>query len=353
MLLPAMLRASGTLPAGVGIGFFLHAAFPSSEIFRCLSMRESLLTGLLGADLLGFQTVSYARHFRQTVSRILSLEAVPRGIQLGEDFDYSSLDKVSGAFRVKKKDDATKFVESKGRFVDVGAFPMGIDVDMLNAKREQPEVTEWISLLRQRYAGMKILVGRDKLDSIQGVKEKIKAFELFLEKYPEFREKVVLIQVSLPSASTDVSSATSATMSSALPSTASASSISSTVLAAVSHVNARFSTLTYTPVIFLHTQDVSFSQYLALLSVADAFIVTSFREGMALRAHEYVVCQDGKKDVKKGGLVLSEVRVCLLVMDSKLILRSSLARTLILDSAPVWRLIPGILVAPQMESTRF
>ena len=51
----------------------------------------------------------------------------------------------------------------------------------------------------------------------------------------------------------------------------------------VSHINSRFSTLTYQPVVFLHTQDLTFSQYLALLTVADAFLITSLREGMALR----------------------------------------------------------------------
>ena len=51
----------------------------------------------------------------------------------------------------------------------------------------------------------------------------------------------------------------------------------------VSHINSRFSTLTYQPVVFLHTQDLTFHQYLALLTVADAFLVTSVREGMALR----------------------------------------------------------------------
>lgn len=62
----------------------------------------------------------------------------------------------------------------------------------------------------------------------------------------------------------------------------------------VSRINSRFSTLTYQPVVFLHVQDLTFSQYLALLTVADAFIVTSLREGMALRTHEYVECQEGR-----------------------------------------------------------
>ena len=62
----------------------------------------------------------------------------------------------------------------------------------------------------------------------------------------------------------------------------------------VTRINSRFSTLTYQPVVFLHVQDLTFNQYLALLTVADAFIVTSLREGMALRTHEYVECQEGR-----------------------------------------------------------
>lgn len=113
MLLPALLRAHPKL-VNAPIGFFLHVAFPSSEIFRCLSVRESLLRGLLAADLVGFQTANYARHFRQTVSRILALEALPKGIQVEGNFGSGS---------------------PKGRFVDVGVFPMGIDVSALREKK--------------------------------------------------------------------------------------------------------------------------------------------------------------------------------------------------------------------------
>ncbi|CCM06307.1 uncharacterized protein FIBRA_08558 [Fibroporia radiculosa] len=239
MLLPALLRARlSTAP----IGFFMHVAFPSSEIFRCLSMREDLLRGLLGADLIGFQTANFARHFRQTVSRILAVEALPKGVQL-ED-----------------------------RFVDVSVFPMGIDVGSLTEKKRDPLVADWVSSLRQRYAGMKIIVGRDKLDGIQGVRQKIQAFEAFLDKYPEYQGKAVLIQVALQ--------------------TTEENEIQGGVADVVSHLNSRFSTLTYQPVVFLHTQDLTFSQYLALLMVADAFVVTSLREGMALRTHEFVECQE-------------------------------------------------------------
>jgi trehalose 6-phosphate synthase/phosphatase len=73
----------------------------------------------------------------------------------------------------------------------------------------------------------------------------------------------------------------------------------------VSRINSRFSTLTYQPVVFLHTQDLTFNQYLALLTVADTFMVSSLREGMALRSHEYVECQEERKRP----LILSEVSV--------------------------------------------
>lgn len=241
MLLPSLVRAK--LPS-VPIGFFMHVAFPSSEIFRCLSVREKLLNGMLAADLIGFQTANYARHFRQTVSRILSLETVPKGIQTTQ------------------------------RFVDVAVFPMGIDVKALTHKRHEPEVTEWVKHLRDRYPGLHIIVGRDKLDEIAGMRHKIRAFELFLEKNPEFQGKVVLIQVAL--------------------STTEENELQGGVIDLVGRINSKFSTLTYQPIVFLHTDEMTFSQYLALLTVADAFLVTSLREGMALRTHEYVVCQEGR-----------------------------------------------------------
>lgn len=136
-------------------------------------------------------------------------------------------------------------------------------------------MAEWVSVLRQRYADMRIIVGRDKLDEIQGVKHKLTAFEYFLDKNPSWQGKVVLIQVALQTSELNEAAAGG-------------------VADVVSRVNSRYSTLTYQPVVFLHTQDLTFSQYLALLTVADAFIVTSLREGMALRTHEFVECQEGR-----------------------------------------------------------
>ncbi|KAF6744609.1 alpha,alpha-trehalose-phosphate synthase [Ephemerocybe angulata] len=228
-------------------------------IFRCLAMRNELLHGMLGADFVGFQTANYARHFRQTVSRILAYEALPKGIQLPEE--KSSVD--------------LEHEGERGRFVDVASVPMGIDVVQLKEKKSDPEVEEWVQVLKQRYAGMKLLVGRDKLDEIQGVRHKINAFEAFLDKNPEWQGKVVLIQVALQ--------------------TTESNELAGGVADVVSRINS-------SRVVFLHTQDLTFSQYLALLSVGDAFVVTSLREGMALRTHEFIECQEGRH----GALILSE-----------------------------------------------
>jgi trehalose 6-phosphate synthase complex regulatory subunit len=126
MLLPLMLRKK--LPQSASIGFFMHVAFPSSEIFRCLSVRQELLEGVLGADFVGFQTANYARHFRQTVSRILAYEALPKGIQLPEKADGQVRDTGTNGTRVRDG------VVDQGRFVDVASVPMGIDVVQLKEK---------------------------------------------------------------------------------------------------------------------------------------------------------------------------------------------------------------------------
>lgn len=129
LLLPTMLRLSPKIPPTTPIGFFMHVAFPSSEIFRCLSVRKDLLRGMLGADVVGFQTSNYARHWRQTVSRILSFEALPRGIQVpeGEGLTVGEIEKP----KMSVRDGAVE----RGRFVDVGVFPMGIDVKQLHVRK--------------------------------------------------------------------------------------------------------------------------------------------------------------------------------------------------------------------------
>ncbi|CVK88406.1 trehalose 6-phosphate synthase [Fusarium proliferatum] len=254
LLVPGMVRKK--LPEAK-IGFFLHVAFPSSEVFRCLAVRKELLEGMLGANLVGFQIHEYGRHFLQTCSRILSAEATPDGLQL-ED-----------------------------RFIDVIHLAIGIDPVSLREHLDAPDVAKWLQVLQERYKGKKLIVARDKLDHVRGVRQKLLSYELFLNKNPEWRENAVLIQVALSSNEK--------------------SDLEATVSDIVTRVNSSWANLAYQPVVYLK-QDIDYAQYLALLTIADALMITSQREGMNLTSHEYLFCQDGKllPEKKHGSLILSE-----------------------------------------------
>ena len=254
LLVPGMLRK---LLPDAQIGFYLHVAFPSSEIFRCVAVRKQLLEGILGANLIGFQTDEYCHHFLQTCSRLLCVEATKSGVHL-ED----------------------------GRFVHVETFPVGIDPKSLDQRREHADVDNWIKIISDKYKGKRLIVARDKLDNVRGVRQKMLAYELFLNQNPQFQDQVVMIQI-----------ATSSNDS---------SDLDATVADIATRVNSMHSTLAHQPLVFLK-QDIAFSQYLALLTVADCLMITSLREGMNLTSHEFVYCQDGKMaENKYGPMILSE-----------------------------------------------
>ena len=257
LLVPALLRAK--LPEAQ-IGFFMHTAFPSSEIFRVLATRTDLLEGILGANMVGFQTEEYSHHFLQTCSRLLNVEASKYGVLL-ED----------------------------GRYVHVNTLPIGIDPTGLDVVRSFPEVGEWIKTISEKYADQRLIVWRDKLNNIQGVRQKLLADEFFLARNPEYRDNVVLIQIAT--------------------STTEEPELSATVADVVTRINSNHSTLAHQPIVFLR-QDIDQQQYLALLTVAECFMITSLREGMNLSSHEYVYCQDGKFSEddghRYGPLILSE-----------------------------------------------
>lgn len=144
---------------------------------------------MLGADLIGFQTHSYARHFRQTVSRILSVEATPKGIQLPtsaqnllDNAPFSPVEEDRAASQTAwlhghpptalekaeaEVDQTIVTTVSEHNFIDVAVFPMGIDVHSLAKRRRDKEVGEWVRSLKERYRGMKMIVARDKLDEVQ------------------------------------------------------------------------------------------------------------------------------------------------------------------------------------------
>ena len=263
MLLPQLLREemnaaaeAGTAPRrNFSIGFFLHTPFPSSEIYRILPVREALLTGLLECDLIGFHTYDYARHFLSSCSRILGTPTTPNG------------------------------VEWNGRFVTVGAFPIGIDPDKFVEGLTKPSVQDRIAVLNRKFEGVKLIVGVDRLDYIKGVPQKLHALEVFLTEHPEWIGKIVLVQVAVPSRQ-DVEEY---------------QNLRAVVNELVGRINGKFGTVEFMPIHFLH-QSVNFDELTALYAVSDICLVSSTRDGMNLVSYEYIATQRQNHGV----MILSE-----------------------------------------------
>ncbi|CAG8548967.1 12250_t:CDS:10 [Acaulospora morrowiae] len=249
LMVPQMLRKR--IP-NAAIGLFIHAPFPSSEIFRCLPRRKEVLNGMLGANQIGFQTYSYARHFTSNCTRILGYESTPGG------------------------------VDCKGSIVSVGPFPIGIDTGRIEKQRKQPEVLQRMNAIREMFPGKKIIVGRDKLDLVKGVIQKLRAFDKFLSLYPAWQNKVVLIQVTSPALTESPK-------------------LERKVAELIAHINATYGSLEYTPVHHYHN-NTGEVDYFALLSVADIGLITSVRDGMNTTSLEYIMCQQENY----GPLILSE-----------------------------------------------
>jgi len=246
LLLPLELRKLGVTSR---LGFFNHTPFPSSEIFRALPMRSSLLKGVLGADLLGFQTYDDSRHFLSTCTRVLAAEAHPKQVR------YS------------------------GSTTSVDIIPIGIDVDLWTDLCDREQVKKRAVEIRNMHEGKKIILGFDALDETMGIHHKLVAFGRFLERNPDWRGKVVLLQIcSPPDTLTEEGD------------TRRMEKLHLDINELVGKINGQWSSLNFSPVSYLYT-DLSLEERASLYAAADMALFTPLREGMNLISHEFVTCQ--------------------------------------------------------------
>lgn len=262
LLCPKMIK---DVRPDVTIGFFLHIPFPSFEIFRLFPWREELLEGMLGADLIGFHTYDYERHFLSSVRRILRREV--------------SFNRVSTGTRE----------------VVVNTFPMGIDynkfrdaaqthMDMVAA--EKSDLKKQLELHKKGAEKGKLILSIDRLDYTKGVVNRIKAFELFLTKYPEYLEKVRLVMLTVPSRS-NVSDY---------------KRLKKETDEIVGRVNGKFATVNWTP-IWYYYRAMAFDDLIDLYMTSDIAMITPVRDGMNLVAKEFIATRvEGD-----GVLILSEM----------------------------------------------
>ncbi len=242
-LLPQLLR---DLRPDLLTGLFLHVPFPSSELFRQLPVRKELLHAMLRADLLGFHDHDYLRHFGAAVQIICGLES--NGIT------------VEGA---------------DGHCCRLGVFPVAIDTPRYAEGANSEAVAKAIADFRGHTNAEKIILGVDRLDYTKGIDLKLMAYRAMLERHPELRGKVQLIQLAVPSRV-------------GVPEYA---RLRQEVERLVGEINGRYGNPGFVPVNYLFTS-VPLDELLMLYRVADVLLVSSKRDGMNLVAHEYIAAQD-------------------------------------------------------------
>lgn len=253
LLLPQMLREA--VP-DISIGFFLHVPFPSSSVFRILPKREELLRGLLGSDYIAFHTHRYLQHFRTSILRLLGLSSQMDRVELGR------------------------------RIVRLDALPIGIAPKEFNDLLVKNEGTRnQLAELKQRFRYCKIILGVDRLDYTKGIPERLRAYRKFLRDSPEWRGKVVLIQVAVPSREQ-------------VPKYG---RLRKEVDELIGQINGDWSTPEWSPITYLR-RSLPQSELAALYAAADVALVTPLRDGLNLVAKEYVAC----KSSGDGVLILSE-----------------------------------------------
>jgi trehalose 6-phosphate synthase/phosphatase len=236
------------------IGFFLHVPFPNPEIFFTLPTRHWLVEGMMAADLVGFHTRRYHGHFRAALRRLFSVEA-----------------------------DAAGVVRWRSRRVKLGVFPISVDAADFARRAASREV----EAKTREYTSpeTRLLVGIDRLDYTKGIPRRLMALKRLFVMHPEWRERVRLIQVGVPTR--DAVDAYRA--------------YRRDVSSLVGQINGEFATPTWTPIQYIH-RSIASDVLLALYRAADVMLVTPLRDGMNLVAKEF----PASRIDEDGVLILSE-----------------------------------------------
>jgi len=250
-LLPGMIKAARP---DARVAVFWHIPWPNPETFGICPWQKELVMGLLGADLIGFQTQFYCNNF---------LDTVDRTIESRIDWEHFS-------------------VQKEGHITLVKPFPISVDFTQPDREaRQLPEKPDQASVLKDLgIKAEKIAVGVDRIDYTKGILERVKAVERFLEKYPDYVRKFTFIQIGAPSRTH-------------IPQY---HRFLAELHAEVDRINWRFKAKDWKPIVFLekHHDHKEITKY---YKIADACLVTSLHDGMNLVAKEFVAASDDHRGV--------------------------------------------------------
>ncbi len=252
-LVPSMLRE---LVPKLRIGFFLHIPFPPEEIFARLPWRTQIIEGLLGSDLIGFQTKLGAQNFSRAARRFSAARGSDRQL------DFS------------------------GRPIRVGPYPISIDVKHYEQLAASPEIIKRAEGLRDQMGrNRRVILGVDRLDYTKGIDLRLRAFRDVLERGRLSVRDCVFNQIAVPSREQ----------------VEQYQELRRNVEEEVGRINGEFSEPGL-PAVHYHRRNLPVEDLMAFYLAADVLVITPLRDGMNLVAKEYVASRLDNTGV----LVLSE-----------------------------------------------
>jgi len=261
-LVPQLVRSK---KPGVSIGLFIHIPFPSFEIFRLLPWRAEILEGIMGADLIGFHTYDYVRHFLSCVRRILGYDTIFNQIRI---------------------DDRTLKVDAFPRGIDFDKFREGAIKIQEKTGKDRSGIQKEIENYIQQNNERKLIFSEGRLDYTKGMTNRLLAYEMFLQKYPKYLENVLFIFIAVPTGETGEKY----------------DELKRQVDELVGRINGTYGTINWMPIWYLN-QEFSIRELNDLYALSDIALIIPLRDGMNLITKRFIASHpDGK-----GVLILSEM----------------------------------------------
>ncbi|WP_129659321.1 trehalose-phosphatase [Rothia halotolerans] len=295
-LVPAMLRH---LRPDLTIGFFDHIPFPPVEIFAQLPWRRQILTGLLGADLLGFQRPGDAANFRRCCDRMLGIQFDGERAEItqtpDDNFDEETRNERLRRAYTRSMPNVTSRRSARQKRLDkelptwiarASAYPISIDFEAVAEMASRPETKRRAQQIREELGNPDtVYLGVDRLDYTKGIRHRLKAYGELLNDGDITVENSAMIQVASPSRERVDSYI----------------QLREQIEGMVGRLNGQFDTISHTAIRYLH-HGYPFEEMVALYLATDVMVVSSLRDGMNLVAKEFVVSHLDNSGV----LVLSE-----------------------------------------------
>jgi trehalose 6-phosphate synthase len=241
------------------LGFFLHIPFPHIDMLRVLPTYAELLSSLAKYDVVGFQTETDVQAFRAGVELVWGKAALS----------------------------APDSITVDGRRVQVGAFPIGIDVDAVHDAAENAMRSDVVKRMIASLQERRLMIGVDRLDYSKGLMERFAAYQTFLESYPENLSKLTFMQIA-PLSRTNVNAY---------------AEIRRSLEQQAGRINGRFADADWTPIRYLN-KNIPHAQVTGFLRAAQVALVTPVRDGMNLVAKEFIAAQN---QADPGVLILSNL----------------------------------------------